>query len=85
MIANPKLLEFNCPLCGSNVCLEVHVRRPNGEDYRTSFYRCAGCSVMFLDPERFSLLVRHTFDLGRHWSEERPGREVKLGQGKDAE
>jgi hypothetical protein len=38
---------FLCPLCGSDAYVEVNVKRPSGEWYRTAFYKCFGCSVLF--------------------------------------
>jgi len=32
----------------------VTVKRNTGALYTTSFYACAGCSVMFLNPEQFN-------------------------------
>ncbi len=40
----------------------------------TTLYKCAGCTVMFLDPERFSKQIRYTFDPERSWSEQKPMR-----------
>ena len=67
-------VRFSCPHCGSNQCVSVIVRKPNGDYYRTEFYKCAGCTVMFLDPERFSKQIRYTFDHERSWSEEKAMR-----------
>jgi hypothetical protein len=44
---------FRCPVCGSGTYVAVHVRRPSGNWYRTPFYRCFGCTVMFEDPVMF--------------------------------
>jgi hypothetical protein len=30
------------------------VPRPDGSRYETSFYECAGCSVVFIDPNAFN-------------------------------
>jgi len=76
-------IPFNCPLCRSNQCVSVVVKRPNGDYYTTQFYKCAGCTVMFLDPERFSKQVRYTFDPKRSWSDEKPMRPDALTTGKD--
>jgi hypothetical protein len=62
MVADRKLLEFVCPLCTSNHALHVSVSRPNGEVYRTEFYQCAGCSVMFRDIDHFTKLRRARYD-----------------------
>ena len=67
-------IPFNCPFCGSNQCLSVVLKRPNGDYYTTLFFKCAGCSVVFLDPERFSKQVRYTFDPERSWSDEKAMR-----------
>jgi hypothetical protein len=32
----------------------VVVPRPDGSRYETSFYECAGCSVVFVDPSAFN-------------------------------
>jgi hypothetical protein len=45
---------FRCQLCGSGFFRPVLVPRPDGSHYRTSFYECAGCSVMFIDPKAFN-------------------------------
>src|SRR5437870_4939779 len=75
----PTDIPFDCPLCGSNQCLSVVVPRPNGDYYTTRFYKCAGCTAMFLDPDRFSKEVRYTFDPQRSWSEEKPMRHDATG------
>lgn len=46
--------SFSCPLCHSFHYLPVYVKRPNGSEYRTEFYQCAACTVMFRDPVRFT-------------------------------
>ncbi len=58
----PYLLEFNCPLCGSNHAKHVCVSRPNRESYKTEFYECAGCRVMFRDLGRFTKLIRSVYN-----------------------
>jgi hypothetical protein len=45
---------FICPLCGSDGYVAIHVQRPSGSWYRTPFYCCFGCSVMFRYPDVFS-------------------------------
>jgi len=47
-------LSLVCPLCGSDGYVAIHVRRPGGNWYRTPFYRCFGCSVMFEHPRAFA-------------------------------
>ena len=45
---------FRCQLCGSGFFRPVVVPRADGSHYQTSFYECAGCSVMFVDPRAFN-------------------------------
>jgi hypothetical protein len=45
---------FICPLCGSDGYVAIHVKRPGGNWYRTPFYRCFGCSVVFTQPRAFT-------------------------------
>jgi hypothetical protein len=40
----------------------IHVQRPSGSWYRTPFYRCFGCSVMFRHPDLFSQQWKITSD-----------------------
>lgn len=57
-----RLRQFVCPLCASPQAHRVVVRRHDGRDYTTSFYNCSGCTVMFLDVERFAELMRRVAD-----------------------
>jgi hypothetical protein len=45
---------FRCQLCGGGFFRPVVVPRANGSHYPTSFYECAGCSVVFIDPNAFN-------------------------------
>jgi hypothetical protein len=45
---------FRCQLCGGGFFRPVVIPRPDGSHYLTSFYECAGCSVMFIDPSAFN-------------------------------
>jgi hypothetical protein len=45
---------FRCQLCGGGFFRPVVVPRPDGSRYATSFYECAGCSVVFIDPNAFN-------------------------------
>lgn len=45
---------FRCQLCGGGFFRPVVVPRADGSRYVTSFYECAGCSVMFIDPHAFN-------------------------------
>lgn len=50
----PSAIAFRCQVCGCTQYVQVRVRRPSGDWYVTAFYECFACSVMFLDPEKFS-------------------------------
>src|ERR1039458_5473533 len=45
---------FRCSLCGGGFFRSVVVPRPDGSKYESSFYECAGCSVVFVDPSAFN-------------------------------
>ena len=45
---------FRCPVCQFDAYCRVIVTRADGSRYVTSFYRCGGCSVLFLNPQTFS-------------------------------
>jgi hypothetical protein len=47
-------MTFRCPLCRSTAHEPVTVRRRDGSIYVSSLQKCAGCSVVFADAERFS-------------------------------
>ena len=68
-----RLRQFVCPLCASQQAHRVVVRRQNGQDYSTSFFNCSGCTVMFLDVERFARLMRRVVN-SRGWLEDVPTR-----------
>ena len=68
-----RLRAFVCPLCASQQAHRVVVRRHDGRDYTTSFYNCSGCTVMFLDVERFAQLMRRVVN-SRGWLEDVPAR-----------
>jgi hypothetical protein len=55
---------FRCPLCQYDAYCRVIVLRADGSRYVTQFYRCGGCSVMFLNP--------HTFTDGKDAQRSRP-------------
>jgi hypothetical protein len=42
-----------CPICLKTSYTEVVVKKPGGGHYRTEFFQCSGCSVMFRDPHEF--------------------------------
>jgi hypothetical protein len=47
---------WRCPLCNGTAYSPVEVARPNGSRYRTEFFECVKCSVMFRHPGRFARL-----------------------------
>jgi hypothetical protein len=47
-------LAFRCSVCGGGFFRPIVVPRPDGTHYPTSFFECAGCSVMFVDPTAFN-------------------------------
>lgn len=71
MSVSGQQLPFKCPLCGSDGYVTVIVQKPNGHWYRTAFYQCFGCSVTFVDPEKFARQERY---LRRHGPPAAPGR-----------
>ena len=64
-----RLRRFRCPLCKSVQALIVFLPRPGGRSYKTPFYQCAGCTVLFHDVERFSRLTSKQVG-GRGWLED---------------
>jgi len=47
---------WRCPLCNATAYSQVEVARSNGTSYKTEFYECTGCTVMFRHPGRFARL-----------------------------
>ena len=47
-------MPFRCPLCRSTAHEAVTVTRRDGSLYVSSLRKCAGCSVVFADAERFA-------------------------------
>jgi hypothetical protein len=47
-------MAFMCPICSHINFTDVVVPRGEGV-YRTAFFECCGCSVMFRDPAKFSV------------------------------
>ena len=48
------LRMFTCPICNAYNYRRIVVTTTRGP-YETKFYECVGCSVMFLDPQTFSV------------------------------
>ncbi len=44
---------FRCPICRSQFYKEVVVAKAGGK-YKTEFFECSGCTVMFRDPVKFT-------------------------------
>lgn len=47
--------RFRCPLCGGHFYEQVIVPRDGKPPHRTPFFSCCVCTVMFRDPEQFTL------------------------------
>jgi hypothetical protein len=47
---------WRCPVCNANAYRQTLVARPNGQTYLTEFFECAGCTLMFRHPGRFTRL-----------------------------
>lgn len=47
---------WRCPMCNSTAYSQVLVTRPDRSTYKTEFYECSGCTVMFRHPGRFTRL-----------------------------
>src|SRR5260221_9313610 len=45
-----------CPVCNSTAYQQTLVAKPNGEAYKTEFFECSGCTLMFRHPGRFTRL-----------------------------
>jgi len=48
-------MAFRCVICGSFHYQQAVVRRPDGNPYRTDFFHCLGCGVVFVEPELMTL------------------------------
>ena len=70
-----KTPPFLCPLCGSDAYVAIHVKRPSGNWYRTPFFKCFGCAVMFHDPVAFTRQKRLVRDPGAMGGAHRRGNE----------
>lgn len=46
---------FHCRVCGHNQYSPVRTRLPTGAWDATGYWKCTGCSVMFMDPKAFSM------------------------------
>jgi DNA-directed RNA polymerase subunit RPC12/RpoP len=50
---------FECPVCGHRRFYRILIPRGSQQSaYRTEFYGCFGCSIMFTDPYRFTQSVK---------------------------
>jgi hypothetical protein len=50
-------VRFQCPICTGSNFRDTVVPRGSGH-YKTAFYECCGCGVMFRDPKKFSRWAR---------------------------
>lgn len=69
--------DYYCPWCRSNHFKLVGVRSAKSRQYTIvdGLYQCAGCSIVFTDPQAFSSLVQDTLVDRPHYRERRPTRE----------
>jgi hypothetical protein len=51
----PDYPKFRCPLCGGHFYEQVIVPREGKSPHETPFFSCSVCTVMFRDPEQFTL------------------------------
>ena len=76
---NPEDLsrDFFCPWCRSNHFYKVGVQSSKTGRFTIveGLYRCAGCSVVFTDPEALTHLVQDRIVDRPHYRERRPMRE----------
>lgn len=72
---------FLCPLCGSNACLFVTYKSPAGKYARMPWFSCVGCTVMFLDPHRFQVMMRRTVTDGSEFQVTRVVEAPGIGEG----
>ena len=47
---------WRCPLCNGTTYSQIEISRQSGTTYKTEFFQCSGCSVMFRHPGRFTRL-----------------------------
>lgn len=47
---------WRCPVCNATAYRQTMVARPDGRSYLTEFFECAGCTLMFRHPGRFTRL-----------------------------
>ncbi len=50
----PTAFGFRCPLCGSSAYDHIFLKRPDGSIRQLQAFQCAGCSVVFKDPVKFT-------------------------------
>ena len=48
------MIQFECPICGSDGFRQVEVRGREGVSRLTQAYECTGCSTMFRERERYT-------------------------------
>jgi hypothetical protein len=56
-------MPFQCPICSCPEYQRVVVPREPGAPYATQFFHCLGCSVMFVEPELFSVATAFKQDV----------------------
>lgn len=71
MPVGPDYPFFLCPLCGSNAYEPVTVTRQRGRHavtIGTPFFSCAGCTVAFTDPHKFTRQQKMIRNNGPHFA-----------------
>ena len=51
-----------CAVCGHRKYHRVVIERQGRKPYVTDFYRCGGCTTMFLSPEAFTASKHNPLD-----------------------
>jgi hypothetical protein len=69
--------NYYCPLCGSNHYQLVGVRSNKTGQYVLvkGLFQCAGCSVVFTDPDAWTTLLRDSIIDTARYREQQPTRE----------
>ena len=56
LLAGTVVSGWRCPLCNATAYNQVQVPRADGTQYKTAFFECGACTVMFRHPARFARL-----------------------------
>jgi hypothetical protein len=50
------IAAWRCPLCNGTTYIQIEISRQSGAKYKTEFFECSGCTVMFRHPARVARL-----------------------------